>query len=717
MEWRWQAHENLGLLLLGRYYLAGDSNDLDAAINNFSLAEAKRPHPKVTEQLALAFWHRSWREPRGPALSYEDKEQAISRYMRGTQFVEPEYARWTIRNKYHLGFFLIASYRKYGDKAELTLAIQHLEELLHNRNPEESEPDFDFRDALSTLASAYELRSAEGDKELMLECIKAVQDDWKRRAQVSSQFPWFQFLMARGWGTAALRRGDPECLEAFKLMASVLLEATVIGSKVEDKYERLRTTQNFGSTAAAAAIRFATANLAVEWLELGMSVTTRQIYQLKLDVSDLAVQHPDLFETLKRLSEELRARSGEPVRAASGLGAFVGPTNSYRFRSAYQAHVKEIRRKPGMENFLRPLPFLQLAEAARYGPVVLLSCDYTITGDTYAFIILNPSQTEPIAIPLLNIRYRSPDDDTEKQLERAGRVSKRRRITYQEPFEMLLNSLWRVIVKPVFDELEKNNIKSSRVWWCPTGVFTSFPLHAAAPIDCPYISSYTYGLEILLNARTRPGSTSVDQSTSSISQFSVVGMEKYRGRPELALPAVAREVYILGKVVGRNPGIALHKIENDEAIIDTVLSALKSSQFVHLACHGTQDQREPLNSHLLLADGNLELRRILAEDLESAKFVFLSACQTATGKSELANESMHPAGGFMAAGFKGVVGTLWRIADEDAPRVVQEVYETMEVEGGLDITLAAEGLDRAVRRMRESGVPAHRWVPFIHVGV
>ncbi|KAJ3569931.1 hypothetical protein NP233_g4724 [Leucocoprinus birnbaumii] len=164
-------------------------------------------------------------------------------------------------------------------------------------------------------------------------------------------------------------------------------------------------------------------------------------------------------------------------------------------------------------------------------------------------------------------------------------------------------------------------------------------------------------------------------------------------------------------------GVALHKLENEEAKVDAVLSALKSSQFVHLACHGRHDGREPLKSHLVLADGELDLARILAEDLDSAEFAFLSACQTASWDLGIPNESPHLAGGFVAAGFKSVIGTLWSIADEDAPEVVQEVYEGMQVKGGLDITLAAEGLDRAVRKMRASGVPAHRWVPFIHVGV
>ncbi|KAJ3572155.1 hypothetical protein NP233_g3281 [Leucocoprinus birnbaumii] len=755
MEWLQKAHHNLGVLLFNRYLLSSDSGDLDAAINNLSLAEAQISCPCITGLLGMAFLHRHRRVPHGLAMAYEDIQRAILCYMRGTQFVGPEHARLSIRSRHHLGLVLIESYRKYGDKTDLSRGIQHLEELLHYRNWEESAPDFNPRDAWLLLASAYKLRSTERDEELRLQCIRAVseedrrrprdsleveiatdympnsQDEWRRRAEVSFQIPWIQFMMARSWGTMALGKEDAECLEAFKLMASLLLEVIVIGNKVEDKYERLWDVGLFGGPAAVAAIKFATANLAVEWLELSMSVTLRQIYQLRLNADDLAIKHPDLFKTLKRLSEELRQLSGEPIRATGGLSALVGQTNGHRLRSVYQAHIEEIRGKPGMENFLRPLPFRRLVEAARYGPVILLSCDH-ITKRTHAFIILDPSVEEPITLPLpraslqdmlmlsavlsqvlnsLGIRHRSPEDDMVKQLQRAGRVSSERKIE----FEVLLNEMWTRIVKPVFDKLEEKGILSGRVWWCPSMPFTEFPLHAAPPVDCPYISSYTYGIEVLLNARARSRDTTSEQSLRQ--QFSLVGIGKYPGRPYLALPSVTREIQTLTDLVEGHSRITLHKIENDEASVGAVLSALKSSQFVHLACHGARDLQQSLDSSLVLTDGNLQLRRILAEDLKSAEFAFLSACQTAIGESKISNESLHLAGGFIAAGFKGVIGTLWSIADEDAPGVVKDVYEAMEIEGGLDITLAAGGLDRAVKRMRKSGVPAHRWAPFIHVGV
>ncbi|KAJ3561484.1 hypothetical protein NP233_g10168 [Leucocoprinus birnbaumii] len=746
------AHVILACLLLDRYELSGDFSDIDAAINNLHLAEAQKSDPLVATALGRVFEHRFFGQP-DTRLALKDKERAISYY----QSIEPEQSTWHIRERNSLEALLIQSYRSFGDKADLTRGIQLLEE--------SSRPGSGYRhrDVLVMLAHAYTLRSAEGDQELAFQCFKAVSEEDRRKPQDTQETekrtfgivtrsredwkslcmnrpfetPYNRFLIAQYWGTLALEQDHPECIQAFGLMASLLLKIAGIGTKLQDKYKRLRVTQNFGGRAAAAAVKFARASLAVEWLEIGMSVTTRQIYQLRLDVEDLATRHPDLFKNLKRLSEELRQLSGESVHTTDSLSAFFG-TNSQKLGSAYEAHIEEIRRKPGMENFLCPLPFPKLAKAARYGPVILLSCD-DITDRSHAFIILDRSIEEPISIPLpgasrqdldilktkffraldsLGIRHRSTEGDAEKQSERAGRVSTKRRNVRGQELELLLDEVWMRIVKPVFEVLQKNNFKSGRMWWCPTDVFTELPLHAAAPVDCTYIPSYTYGLEVLLNARTRLGSVSSEQSKSSESQLSVVGIGNYPGRPHLALPSVSQEVQILSDLVEGNARIALHKMENDETSVDAVLSALKSSQFVHLACHGTQDLEDPLNSRLVLtSDGSLELRRILAEDLKSAEFAFLSACQTATGVSSLSNESVHLAGGFMAAGFKGVVGTLWRIADEDAPGVVRGVYEAMQIEGGLDIILAAEGLDRAVKRMRNAGVPAHRWAPFIHVGV
>ncbi|KAJ3565383.1 hypothetical protein NP233_g7667 [Leucocoprinus birnbaumii] len=757
---RWREHCHLAQMLIDRYQRSGDASDIDIALNNLHLVEEQMYHPAIEGPLGQV-WHPivksllglvSWIRFFGRAdarVSMEDKERAISYYQ------SPEtYSAMPV--PYFLGGMLIRSYQQYRNRTDLDRGIQFLEEQLqHDSVPHHK--------VFLELANAYTYRQAEGDDIRTFRCFKAVAEadrrntrntagvdeytsemspktrgEWRRYATRPFHDQSVQFRSACAWGNLALEQDHPECVEAFALAASVLPELVGIGNTIEDVHKKLRVTQNFAVRAAAAAVKFSTSSLAVEWLEQSMSVTTRQIYQLRLDVGSLETRYPDHFETLKTLSEGLRQLSGEPV-PTSGPSAFVG-TNKGRIRLAYEACIEEIRRKPGMENFLRPLCFPQLAEAARHGPVILLSCDH-VTEKTYAFIALDPSVEEPIALPLpgasfeeidklgdgfqlllirhkLNVYHRSPEDDSESRHGRSGRVSnKGGRDKESEQFEAWLNEIWMRIVKPVFDELEKHGIKSGRVWWCPAGRLEAYPFHAAVPIDCPFISSYTYGLEVLVNARARLGNTSSERSKPSSSRFSIVGISDYPGLPRLALPAVAQEVQIVSDLVEGSAGIALHKMENHEASVDAVLSTLRSSQFIHLACHGYMDIDDPLDSHLVLSNGHLDLRRILAEDLTTAEFAFLSACQTAVGASALRDESVHLAGGFVAAGFKGVIGTLWRINDDDAPGVVKDVYETMRTEEGLDITMAADGLDWAVKRMRKAGVPPHRWVPFIHVGV
>ncbi|KAJ7738679.1 hypothetical protein DFH07DRAFT_752413 [Mycena maculata] len=84
----------------------------------------------------------------------------------------------------------------------------------------------------------------------------------------------------------------------------------------------------------------------------------------------------------------------------------------------------------------------------------------------------------------------------------------------------------------------------------------------------------------------------------------------------------------------------------------------------------------------------------------------------------LVNESFHLGGGFIAAGFKGAIGTLWSMNDEDGPLVAETVYSHLFRDGRQpQASDAAEALHLAVRKLREKGVPYERWMPFIHMGV
>lgn len=81
------------------------------------------------------------------------------------------------------------------------------------------------------------------------------------------------------------------------------------------------------------------------------------------------------------------------------------------------------------------------------------------------------------------------------------------------------------------------------------------------------------------------------------------------------------------------------------------------------------------------------------------------------------DEAMHLAAGMMFAGFRSVIATSWSIADKDAPEVTREFYEYLMQKDSIPLaTDTAEALHMAVHFLRESGVSAQRWVPFIHLG-
>jgi CHAT domain-containing protein len=181
------------------------------------------------------------------------------------------------------------------------------------------------------------------------------------------------------------------------------------------------------------------------------------------------------------------------------------------------------------------------------------------------------------------------------------------------------------------------------------------------------------------------------------------------------LKGVAQEVKDILSVI---PTRCVDSLEGEHATVDAVKQKLQDCSWLHLACHGKQDLIDPTKSHLLLYGGILELETILRMDLSNAQVVFLAACQTAMGDGELVNESFHLGGGFIAAGFRGAIGTLWSMKDQDGPLVAKNVYSHLFRDGRQpQATDAAEALQLAVQELKRRKVPYERWIPFIHMGV
>ncbi|KAG5636260.1 hypothetical protein H0H81_008616 [Sphagnurus paluster] len=510
----------------------------------------------------------------------------------------------------------------------------------------------------------------------------------------------------------------PVALEAYSAAFNMLSELLWIGTNVSTRHYTLvkHDIQGITSRAIACALHFNDINSAVEYMEQGLSIVHQQSLQLKNENSNLWRDYPEIAAKLRDVSTQV-----QHIDSGDDMNEEKNPPNYIAATLERQKLIAEIRAYPGYSDFLQPASYKRLSYAAAEGPVILLN--FT-SSRSDAIIILKP-EISPVHVPLPGVTpklaqktldlmrqalraVRILSRDASQEASRYGRPLKSKQPPKDEKFQEVLLWLWNLVVQPVFQALHKHDVQGGRVWWCTSGPFNYLPLHAAAPIGSLFIQSYTTSLHELIRARTKP---EIKPTTCA-----VVGVSNVAGHPELLLPLVPQELQRVATVLGS----ATNQLLDSAASVSNVLEVMKNSSWLHLACHGKQDTEDPLKSHLMLNDGNLELAAILnnSKNLASAEFIFLSACETAMGDEKLANEAMHFTGSFIAAGFKSAVGTLWSMADSDGPRVAEMMYRKVCEQGnGPEVGLAAEGLHRAVESLRRQGVPAHRWIPFVHFGV
>ncbi|WP_336210947.1 CHAT domain-containing protein [Nonomuraea sp. LPB2021202275-12-8] len=156
-------------------------------------------------------------------------------------------------------------------------------------------------------------------------------------------------------------------------------------------------------------------------------------------------------------------------------------------------------------------------------------------------------------------------------------------------------------------------------------------------------------------------------------------------------------------------------LEEATATRQAVLDAIPARPWVHFACHGDQNPREPSASHLALHDADLTVLDLVKAGVLDGDLAFLSACETAQGDIALTDEAIHLAAAFHLAGYRHVIGTLWSLNDASAAKVAADVYGQLTGDSGTEPAVA---LHLAVTRLR--ALPSFSsplaWAPYVHIG-
>jgi CHAT domain-containing protein len=267
----------------------------------------------------------------------------------------------------------------------------------------------------------------------------------------------------------------------------------------------------------------------------------------------------------------------------------------------------------------------------------------------------------------------------------------------------------------------------SRIWWCATGPLAFLPIHAAgiyatsasaskagSTLSDFAISSYIPNVRALAERVNNP--RVLDERKTA---FFLISQPATPNLPRI--PGTTKEVLAIKQLL-QNHDVQVLCLEGEAATVNQGITNMETHSCIHFACHAHQNTQEPLKSRFMFHDGGLELLEIIRKKLIGADLAYLSACQTSTGDEKLSEEAVHLAAGMLAAGYRGVIATMWSISDRHGPQVAEDFYarlisQDLEL-NGLSTDNAAHALHCSTQKLRKQlGDLALDWIPYVHFGL
>jgi hypothetical protein len=510
---------------------------------------------------------------------------------------------------------------------------------------------------------------------------------------------------------AADRRDWPAAAGRLSTAIDLLEKAVPRGLRREDREYQLSQLRDLGCDAAACAWRAGDTDGAVALFERGRGVLLAQGMGTGTELERLRAHTAQLTERFTVLQQEMeRAGSGG---LAGEAGDWTGRTAAEQRRDLlgeWDDLLAQIRDVPGFGSFLRPPPQAALLASGSAGPVALVNVSQY---GSAAFLIRDHGATDvelPDLTPATVLAMLAELLAVTGHRETGGTAD---RMAVEQRLEHLLGLLWDTVAGPVLDRLGMTarldqEAAGPRIWWCPSGLLSFLPLHAAGhhatrADACPQTvmdrvtSSYIPTIAMLQHARRAPARPAGPMLIVAPGNAGTGGLTT-----EPAAVAGQADATVLA-------GTA--------AAPDAVLSALKSHDRVHFACHAASDLNDPSTSFLeLYGQEHLAVATVAALRLANAEFAFLAACSTYQGGTTLADEAIHLGGAFHLAGYQHVVATLWPIKDSPtAGEITRAVHQGIAGPAGTAATAAFLHHATRLQRDRVPFAPS-LWAPYVHSG-
>ena len=209
-------------------------------------------------------------------------------------------------------------------------------------------------------------------------------------------------------------------------------------------------------------------------------------------------------------------------------------------------------------------------------------------------------------------------------------------------------------------------------------------------------------------------------SDQSSSQPALRGFEALRNGGPMRLAHASEEA---DSILSASPRGTAMVAKGFDASRETAMSSLIGEyQIVHFATHGFLNSEHPELSGIVLTmvnqdgsktNGFMPLHDIYNLDL-SADLVVLSACDTALGKDIKGEGLVGLTRGFMSAGSRSVIASLWKVDDRATAVLMGDFYKSM-LEDGLPPAAALRSAKQRLRQEKAWSAP-YFWAGFVLQG-
>ncbi|TYB45522.1 CHAT domain-containing protein [Actinomadura chibensis] len=236
------------------------------------------------------------------------------------------------------------------------------------------------------------------------------------------------------------------------------------------------------------------------------------------------------------------------------------------------------------------------------------------------------------------------------------------------------------LVAPVAEACEPGDV----VWFVPHDTLHYVPL-GALPVDgAPLVERnavcYTPSASVMryCQAKRSPDARRVVVYADS--------------RPDRPLPHARQQAGDLGRRFGADAVLRFGRAAALAAL--PADAGTGTSRILHFGCHGTFTPQAPLDSAIVLADGELTAERILGSSLR-ADLVTLSACESGVNAHRPGDELVGLTRALIYAGAASVLVSLWSVDEVSTSLLMDDFYR--ELAAG---TSKAESLRRAQNTLR-----------------